>query len=816
MAWELTYDSYRPEQERLRESLCALGNGYFVTRGAAPDAAADDTHYPGTYIAGLYDRLTSTIDGHEIENEDLVNAPNWLPLTFRIGDGPWFALDAVQILEFSQRLDLRCGVLIRTVRFCDDRGRITRWEERRLVSMAERHRAGLAVELVAENWNGPITIRTQLDASVVNDGVARYRGLANRHLRTLDVRALAPARMFLHAETVQSRVEIALAAELRLSRAGSPVEATFETSVGADVVEQRARTTLNGSPLRIEKLIALYTSRDPAISEAGLAARECIERSDGFDGMLARHRRAWHQLWERCDLAFDSRSDNGEPMKLRLHIFHQLQTVSPNTMDYDVGVPARGWHGEAYRGHVFWDELFILPFLTLRMPELVRDTLRYRYRRLEAARHAARDRGFRGAMFPWQSGSDGREESQRLHLNPRSGRWVPDNTHRQRHVNAAIGYNVWQYWEGTRDDEFLFSHGAELFLSIAQFWASAAQHDPRSDRYEIKGVMGPDEFHTAYPGVPPENESGIDNNAYTNVLVAWLLSRARDIVDLLPRVLSRALLERLDIDLEELERWYEISRKLKVPFHADGVISQFEGYEHLEELDWPRYRAQYGNIQRLDRILEAEGDSVNRYKVSKQPDVLMLFYLFSAEELVRGSRLCVRPGLHPEDRALLRGAHVARFHVEPHHACLGARTGRSCPFLAPLPEGSRQRRRRHPRRHDARGDSQCRDGCNGRPRAAQLPRIGDASGRAALQSSAADRGRTACGPPPVSRAPAGRGSDPDASAHLQPPSRGADDHGRLPQPPPQAEPRRPPRVPIVETTPATPGKCLGQPATVQS
>jgi alpha,alpha-trehalase len=633
MAWELTYESYRPEQERLRESLCVLGNGYFATRGATPDSAADDTHYPGTYIAGLYDRLTSTIDGREIENEDLVNAPNWLPLTFRIGDGPWFALDAVQILDFSQRLDLRNGVLIRALRFCDERGRITRWQERRLVSMAERHRAGLEVELVAENWTGPITIRTQLDASVVNDGVARYRGLENRHLRTLDARALAPGRMFLRAETLQSRVEIALAAELRLSRAGNPVDSSFETHVCHDLVEQRARTTLDRSPLRIEKLIALYTSRDPAISEAGLAARQCIERSDDFDGLLARHRQAWHQLWERCDLAFQSRSDNGEPMKLRLHVFHLLQTVSPNTMDFDVGVPARGWHGEAYRGHVFWDELFILPFLTLRMPELVRDTIRYRYRRLEAARLAARECGFRGAMFPWQSGSDGREESQRLHLNPHSGRWLPDNTHRQRHVNAAICYNVWHYWEATRDDEFLFSHGAELFLSIAQFWASAVRHDPRSDRYEIKGVMGPDEFHTAYPGVPPENESGIDNNAYTNILVAWLLSRARDIIDLLPRVLSRALLDRLDIDLEELERWYEISRKLKVPFHADGIISQFEGYEHLEELDWRRYRAQYGNIQRLDRILEAEGDSANRYKVSKQADVLMLFYLFSAEEL---------------------------------------------------------------------------------------------------------------------------------------------------------------------------------------
>ena len=84
---------------------------------------------------------------------------------------------------------------------------------------------------------------------------------------------------------------------------------------------------------------------------------------------------------------------------------------------------------------------------------------------------------------------------------------------------------------------------------------------------------------------------------------------------------------------EEPVRWDEISRKLFIPIQEDGIISQFEGYELLEEFDWDVYREKYGDIHRLDRILEANGDDVNRYKASKQADVLMLFYLFSAEEL---------------------------------------------------------------------------------------------------------------------------------------------------------------------------------------
>ena len=125
-------------------------------------------------------------------------------------------------------------------------------------------------------------------------------------------------------------------------------------------------------------------------------------------------------------------------MLLRLNMFHLLQAVSPNSIGLDIGVPARGWTGEAYQGHIFWDELFIFPFLNYRMPEITRSLLMYRYRRLGEARAAARSAGFQGAMFPWQSGSDGQEETQELNLNPRSQRWVPDNSYLQRHVGSAI------------------------------------------------------------------------------------------------------------------------------------------------------------------------------------------------------------------------------------------------------------------------------------------------------------------------------------------------------------------------------------------
>lgn len=85
-------------------------------------------------------------------------------------------------------------------------------------------------------------------------------------------------------------------------------------------------------------------------------------------------------------------------------------------------------------------------------------------------------------------------------------------------------------------------------------------------------------------------------------------------------------------------RHHEISQRLFAPFHDSGLISQFEGYEQLLELDWEAYQRQHGDIPRLDRILEAEGDTPNRYKASEQADALMLFYLLSPEELLCGLR----------------------------------------------------------------------------------------------------------------------------------------------------------------------------------
>jgi trehalose/maltose hydrolase-like predicted phosphorylase len=625
----MTYAGFDPDQESLREALTSTGNGYLCTRGTAEWEDADGVHYPGTYAHSVYNRETTILGGLPVLNEDLVNLPNWLVLKLRIEGEDAIRLQDVELVDYRHEIDIRHAIVSRALHFRDRVGRETALRSRRFVSMADVHHAGIEWTLTALNWSGRVELVSALDARVTNAGVVRYQQLEGRHLDPVSPRTFGPEVIALKAQTRQSNLYVSQAARTRVFDADQTVPVERSLHQMQDYVQQvLAFDVRQGHALRAEKMVAFFNSRDPATSDTLERAGTSARRYRDFGPALELHAAAWEELWRDCDV--QTTGDDRVKLLVRFHISHVLQVCSSHTADLDAGVPARGLNGEAYRGHVFWDELYVYPFLNLRRPEVTQGLLMYRYRRLGEARAAAREAGFDGAMYPWQSGSDGTEETQLVHLNPLSGRWEPDLSHNQRHVNAAIFYNVWNYFQATNDISFLRDHGAEMMLEIARFWASTARLDPGSQRYEIHGVMGPDEFHEKYPGA---TEGGLRNNAYTNVMVAWLCDVAGRVLGLLPRARADALREKLGIGDEELRRWDDMSRRMFVPFHGDRIISQFEGYDELEELDWDAYRARYGNIQRLDRILRAEGDDPDRYKVTKQADTVMLFFLFARDEL---------------------------------------------------------------------------------------------------------------------------------------------------------------------------------------
>ncbi|MFC1639960.1 glycoside hydrolase family 65 protein [Gemmatimonadota bacterium] len=636
--WILTWEGYDPGKEGVREALCALGNGQFVTRGAAEEVSADGTHYPGTYVASGYNRATSQVAGHDIENEDLVNFPNWLCLTFRPEGGEWVDFAKMDVLSYRRELNMREGTLVRSYTVRDAEGRTTSVMSRRFVHMYSPHLAAIEYAITPEDWSGKITIRSMVDGNVTNTGVARYSELVSKHHDIVKTGEVEPEGIYVLVKTTQSRLEVGVAARTRISPTDSSAEVSVKTMVNdVDTCQEFTTLASQGSPIVVEKVAALYTSRDDGITESSHDAGLAVTRSPGFEDLLRTHRAAWISLWDRADVDIEcapNPDDEGpdEGVLMRLQIFHSLQSVSENTRNLDASAPARGLHGEAYRGHIFWDELYIFPFYIKTFPEIGEAMTRYRYHRLDAARDYAKEFGFRGAMYPWQSSSNGREETQFLHLNPKDGTWGPDNSRRQRHVNVAIVYNIWQQYVMTGSRTFLERYGAEVILEIVRYWVSAAFLNEDTGRYEIHGVMGPDEYHEKYEGA---EEGGFRNNAYTNVMVVWCIERALKALELVHPGRKKDLLALLDISDEELALWQYIIEKMTLHFHGDGIISQFDGYEELEEFPWEEYREKYGDIQRLDRILKSEGTSPDKYMVAKQPDVTMMFYVLGNKEVER-------------------------------------------------------------------------------------------------------------------------------------------------------------------------------------
>ena len=625
---EIAFAHYDPTDEHRREALLALGNGLLSTRASAPEAAAAgeaQLHYAGLYRAGWYDEAPRRANGLTVTLASLVNLPDPWGLSFRVaGETAWFTLATVDIEQYRQSLSLERGVLEREVVFRTDGGRHLRLQETRLLSMDRPHLGMLRWRLQPLEDSLQLRVRTTIDASVTNAAVERNAAYEGRRLRgtTADYLADGHAAVSAHLHDPGRRVCVATHTCLpgRAPR--------WDTCWHALRLNQETDCTVHaGDTLTVTKCFTVLTTPSPEhVSEGKSGFRQAaalLRDAPDNDALERAHVRAWQRLWQ--DMPIRASSAKTE-QALRLHSYHLVQTLSPHSVGHDVGFPARGWQ-EGYFGQIFWDEIFAFTFLSTHFPAVAKTLIRYRHRRLEAARRRAHRLGLRGAMFPWRSGRSGEEETPPYQYNPLSGDWMPDHSCLQRHIGAAIAYNVWQYYLATGDAELLAREGGELVLEIARFWASLAQYDTHRERYVIRGVLGPDEYHDSYPGI---DESGFANNAYTNIMAVWTLCRAQDLLDQLPSEQARELCQRLAITDNELRHWDHVSRRMYIPFNDEGVISQFEGFEALA---LPGEELQDADRSRADWLLQSRGESVNEYQLTKQADVLMMMHLLPPSTL---------------------------------------------------------------------------------------------------------------------------------------------------------------------------------------
>ena len=581
------------------ETVFAVGNGYLSTRGTYEESHPGETR--ATLIHRVYDPVP-------IYFTELANCPDWTRVELEAA-GERFSPGSGEVESEARHLDLRDGVLRRRVRWRTPRGHEVEIQTMRLASLAEPQ---LCVQVYAVTaLEDPCTVRLRLplDGAPTTPGLPPVPEVTLNHWEVRSGGA-GDRAVYLLLRTRRSRIDLAISLGVQIY--GVPEERVeVETWPGPFPGLSLSARLSPGETLLVAKTVSYATSLEAP--EPLPASRERLQEAEekGLASILAEHRIAWQDLWERCDVEIEG--DELVQRAVRFNLYHLL-IAAPYHTDR-ASIPAKALSGFGYWGHVFWDtDVFMLPFFAFTLPEVARNLLLYRFHTLPGARENARRGGRAGARYAWESADDGRE------VTPR---WVPSETgdpipilcgELEQHISADVAYAVWGYWRATGDDAFMRDYGAEILLSTAAFWASLAEPGP-GGRYEIRGVMGPDEYHER-----------VDNNAFTNAMARWNIEAALEVWEwLLERWPQKAkeLEERLGTNGDERARWGEIAQHLYIPQDAaSGLIEQFQGFFSLEEVDLeglsPRTRS-------LQAILGRDG--VQKTQVLKQPDVLMLLFL---------------------------------------------------------------------------------------------------------------------------------------------------------------------------------------------
>ncbi|QHI69150.1 glycoside hydrolase family 65 protein [Tichowtungia aerotolerans] len=564
--WSISESVYHPANERTGGTLFCIGNGLMGLRGSYEELGTKEVQ--GLFAAGVYRKsieqqfcIADTFCRKKyIFDEELMPTPEEMYLIQNLPDplyckiwlnGEPFRMWDGNLLEYNRTLDLKTGVLHRTVRWDDGKGNITSLKFRRFCSMDERHLIAQEISITPENWSGEVKIESGIDASLNNEYAE-------------SVVAETPAGLTLKSE-VQGGAVAFQCLETRLHRGASiPLEWDSEIKLRRykKIATVRAE---QGKTLMLEKFSTLYSTQDETPQEA---AEMLVKKAaaEGFSQCLEESSRVWKELWEQADIRIEG--DSESQRKIRYALFH-LIIASPQT-DSRVSIGAKALSGQGYSGHVFWDtDINLAPFYQWVFPEWGGAHVRYRHRNLADARAYAASEGRSGARYPWQTSIGGFEHAPVAITCSRT----------QIHVTADIAYCALRYADISGDFEWLETDGAEMIRECARYMVERVEYNEEKDRFEIHGVGGPDEYHPL-----------TDNNAYTNWLTAYVLRRAAALSD----------------DADERFQWMDIAEKMVCPVdEKTGLIPQCDGFFDLKDSweitgsDWGGPGAEYHECKGL-------------------------------------------------------------------------------------------------------------------------------------------------------------------------------------------------------------------------
>ena len=592
--WLVVETEFHPEYARKFESILCQGNGYMGVRAATEENYEKTVRY--CLVAGTFDKF---------ERKNTTELPNSADVTAAqiFADDIPLQLKEGNFRDYCRWLDLYTGVLHREFIWMPREGLALQVQTERFVSKTERHVLGQRLRFTVLEGQTVLSVETGIR------GGQRY---GEPHF--LDMECRLEGQILQCAETThESGITFVTGAVVQAFCGADPIHTTPKLEADR-IVTCAARPLQPGQTFTVEKLCRIATTRDNDFEkDRDDWERETLLRREK-EAMLQLSRRsyqqvrdascaAWAKLWAQQDITINGENVWEDLRAFRFAVYH-LNIMAP-IHDNRMNIGAKGLSGKGYLGHTFWDtEVYMLPYFIWTNPAGARSLLEYRFHCLPAARENARHYGQKGARFPWE------------------GAWITDPetcpedhfSKHEVHVTADVAYGVYHYFEVTHDMDFMRRCGCQLLFETAQFWASRLEYNAEKDLYELRNVIGPDEFtHEA------------NNNAFTNYLAHLNLQLAWD--------WYHRLQAEFPEDFQRLERqlnlsgqvgvWQQQIRKMKLLVAGeDHILPQDDDFMTLPEIDLTIYRAGEKKLRK-----DYPYPTYTRLKVSKQADVMNLFLL---------------------------------------------------------------------------------------------------------------------------------------------------------------------------------------------
>lgn len=600
--WKIIEEGFNPAYSRVSESIFSISNENMGVRGYFEEGGSIDS-LRGMYMNGVYEideTLPKSYKGIIDKTHFMIPCADWLGLSMEL-DGEILDLGKCTFEMFRRELDLRAGTLTRSFIWKTAIGKSLKLTFIRFVDMTDRERAYQRIIFEPLNFSGVIKFSTGLSFDVIHEGYQKKFWGDTR------VEAIG-SDLMLKSATKVSKQEVF--AGMRFFIDGRSVNA------GPVKTEKAARfqcfiTLEKGQEVVFDKTVVMLFNGEKGdqLWKSGIAALEnAIENS--FEKALARQKAFWEDFWKASDIVLEPSAPEGvqsvadEQQGVRYCIFQMAQTYRGGSERHNVG--AKGLTGEAYNGHAFWDtEACCLPFYLFTNPDAARSLLIFRYNTLGEAKNRAKMLDCEGASYPIAT------------LNGDEACSLWQHASLQFQPSTAVAFGIWHYVHVVGDCQFLYDYGAEMLLEIGRFLKSRAAMHPETGQYGYYGVMGPDEFHMM-----------VNNNAYTNYMSKRSLEYAvkvlREMKTAAPEKYDQ-LVQKTGLADAELAIWQKYAENMYIPMNENGLIEQHDGYFDLPHTDihsipieeFPLYNHwSYDRIYRTDMI--------------KQPDVLMMLYLYNS------------------------------------------------------------------------------------------------------------------------------------------------------------------------------------------